>query len=196
MIYVICDEISIFYGQKTLGSSIFLSHSLRVSFCLYRRKNNKRSRRKNLMPRWCLLLKTVVLFVYDSQSKRKETSVTINESEEERRTAAPAAAATNTPITEPATYVYQETHTHSSIHFLWIATFGCLISHSIISANTRIQFLYWACVCSWARVSVYISVKKYIGHFTIFVNYHCCCCRCSFTSLFLWMKYLSLTTNN
>lgn len=44
MIYVICDEISIFYGQKTLGSSIFLSHSLRVSFCLYRRKNNKKKK--------------------------------------------------------------------------------------------------------------------------------------------------------
>lgn len=58
------------------------------------------------------------MFVYDSQSKRKETSVTINESEEERRTAAPAAAATNTPITEPATYVYQETQT--LIHTLFV----------------------------------------------------------------------------
>lgn len=146
---------------------VLVSFCLTLCVCRFVCIAVKIIRRKNLMPRWCLLLKTVVLFVYDSQSKRKETSVTINESEEERRTAAPAAAATNTPITEPATYVYQETHTHSSIHFLWIATFGCLISHSIISANTRIQFLYWACVCSCARVSVYISVKKYIGHYYI-----------------------------
>lgn len=190
-------KLAYFTAKKALNSSIDcvcvsrLSLFVSLSACVILFVSTWKEE-KSWIPRWCCYWNRCMFVWLTDKKERNER----NDIRERGRMTGSSSSSSSKHTDYGTSYIcISRNTTRKHTHTLFVNRDIRLFNLSLYHFRQHTNTVSLLSVCARASEWVFIFLLRNISDITIFVNYHCCC-RCSFISLFLSMKYLSRTTIN